>query len=131
MAIQRQSLSTRGISHGNPVPAGVRIGNMLFSSMVLGHDPDTRKVPESADAEAEMMFRNMRDLVESAGGTLDNIASVTVYLKEGDDREAVVKSLNQAWVKTFPDENSRPARGLFQRAQGSHFSSQVIAVFEP
>jgi hypothetical protein len=53
-----------------------------------------------------------------------------VYLKEGDDRDAIVEPLNKAWVKVFPDESSRPARGLFTREQGSHFSLQVIAVLD-
>jgi enamine deaminase RidA (YjgF/YER057c/UK114 family) len=99
--------------------------------MVLGiRNPDVDRRPADADEEAEWMFRNMQELIESAGGTTDNIASVTVYLKEGGDRDAIVKSLNNAWVKLFPDERSRPARGLFTREQGSHFSLQVIAVLD-
>lgn len=131
MSVERKSLYPRGISHGNPVPGGVKIGNLVFSSMVLGsRNPDVDRRPADADEEAEWMFRNMQELVESAGGTTDNVAFVTVYLKEGDDREAIVKSLNKAWVKMFPNENSRPARGLFNREQGSHFSLQVVAVLD-
>jgi 2-iminobutanoate/2-iminopropanoate deaminase len=130
MAVKRQSLKTAGIRHGNPVPAGVKIGNLVFSSMVLGRDAAQNRVPEDPEEEAVLLFRNMQDLIESAGGTMDNLASVTIYLKEGDDRDTIVKALNNAWVKTFPDEDTRPARGLFDRVQSSHFSAQIIAVLD-
>ena len=131
MPIERKSLYPRGISHGNPVPGGVKIGNLLFSSMVLGmRNPDQSRSPADAEEEATWMFRNMKELVETAGGTTDNIAFVTVYLKPDADRDTVVGALNKAWVTMFPDEDSRPARGLFTREQGSNYSSQVIAVFE-
>ena len=89
--------------------------------------------PESADEEAEQLMQNMLDLATAAGGTAENIAFVTVYLKEGGDRERGpdTQALNKAWLKMFPDENSRPSRGLFTRAQQtSRFSLQMIAVLD-
>ena len=44
--------------------------------------------------------------MESVGGAPENIGYMKVYLKEEKYRDSV----NQAWLKMFPDEHDRPAR---------------------
>jgi 2-iminobutanoate/2-iminopropanoate deaminase len=48
----------------------------------------------------------MKNIIEAACGTSDNIAKVIVYLKEFKHREIV----NKEWAVMFPDEGNRPAR---------------------
>jgi 2-iminobutanoate/2-iminopropanoate deaminase len=86
---------------------GVRIGNMVFSSGIMGQDPETHQVPAGdAAKQAELMFQHVKTLVEQAGGSTDNIAHMTVFLKDNAHREHV----NKEWLKMFPDEHDRPAR---------------------
>jgi len=105
---RRQVLEVPGVSHGNaPIPMGVRIGNMVFSSGIMGQDPQTHQVPAGdAAKQAELMFQHVKTLVEQAGGSTDNIAHMTVFLKDNSYREHV----NKEWLKMFPDEHDRPAR---------------------
>ena len=106
MAGKRRSIHVDGVQHGAPIPMGAVVGNMLFSSGITGIDPATGNVPESLERQCELAFANMKTLVENAGGAVEDIGSVKVYLKDRSQREAV----NRPWLAMFPDEHSRPAR---------------------
>ncbi len=103
---KRKSLHIKGMEHGAPIPNGVVIGNMVFSSAISGKDAKTGVLSDDPDEQAEAMFRNLTLFMESAGGTPDNIAHMKVYLKDEKYRDNV----NRPWVKMFPDEHDRPAR---------------------
>lgn len=92
--------------HRNPIPTAVKIGNMVFSSAISGDDPKTESRPAEPERQVEMAFQNVRRVMEAAGGTTDDIAKMTVFLKDMKHREHV----NKEWLKMFPDENDRPAR---------------------
>ena len=47
-----------------------------------------------------------RQVIETAGGTTDDIGKLTVILRELQHRELV----NQEWLKMFPDEHDCPVR---------------------
>ncbi len=106
MAGKRRSIHVEGIQHGAPIPMGALVGNVLFSSGIMGTDPATGKVPEDMAMQCEFAFANMKSLVENAGGTVEDIGAVKVWMKDRGQREAV----NRPWLKMFPDENNRPAR---------------------
>jgi len=102
----RKSIHIKGMEHGAPIPNGAVVGNMVFSSAISGKDAKTGVMSPNPDEQAEAMFRNLQLFMESAGGTPDNIGTMKVYLKEEKYRDSV----NQAWLKMFPDEHDRPAR---------------------
>lgn len=103
---KRQTLEVPGVTHGAPIPMGVRLGSLVFSSGVMGKDPATDSLPADPARQAELMFQNMRTLLEQAGATLGDVAHVTVYVKDNAYRE----HLNREWLKAFPDVHDRPAR---------------------
>ena len=103
---KRKSIHVKGMEHGAPIPNGTVLGNMVFSSAISGKDAKTGVMSQNPDEQAEAMFRNLCLFMESAGGTLDNIGYMRVYLKEEKYRDSV----NKAWLKMFPDEHDRPAR---------------------
>jgi 2-iminobutanoate/2-iminopropanoate deaminase len=95
-----------GFSHENPIPAACRIGGLVFSGAITGRDRATRLMPDDLDTQCANAFATMREIVEAAGGATDDIAKVTVWLRDYRDREA----LNREWTAMFPDPSSRPAR---------------------
>lgn len=126
MASKREVVDIPGLSHGAPIPMGAKIGNIVFSSAISGRDPETGKLPEGPDLQAEALFRNIRTFMKNAGGTPDNIARMTVFLKEEKYRE----SINKEWVKMFPNEKDRPARhAVTTELRGSVlFQIELVAV---
>jgi enamine deaminase RidA (YjgF/YER057c/UK114 family) len=123
---KRKSLHIKGMEHGAPIPNGVVIGNMVFSSAIGGKDAKTGVLSDDPGEQAEAMFRNLALFMESAGGTPDNIAHVKLYLKDEKHRDVV----NGPWVKMFPDEHNRPARhALKVDLRGKNlFQIEIIAV---
>jgi enamine deaminase RidA (YjgF/YER057c/UK114 family) len=103
---KRKSIHIKGMEHGAPIPNGVVIGNMVFSSAIGGKDAKTGVLSDDPDEQAAAMFRNLALFMESVGGSPDNIAQVKLYLKDEKYRDSV----NGPWVKMFPDEHDRPAR---------------------
>lgn len=83
-----------------------KVGNLLMTSGVLGADPGTGELAEGPEAQARFCFENMRRILDQAGGALDDVVHVTVFVREHSYRQAV----NVPWLELFPDENDRPAR---------------------
>jgi len=112
--------------HGAPIPNGCKIGNLVYSSGIVGRDLETGKIPTDLDEQARCMFANVRKFIELAGGTPNDIAKVTVFMNDENQREPI----NKEWIKMFPDEHSRPARHALQSTVrgGAAFQVEVIAV---
>ena len=103
---KRRSIDVAGARHVNPIPSASRIGPLVMSGAISGADPATGKVPEDLDAQCAAMFANVRRVIETAGGTTDDIIKMTVWISDRNLRE----TMNRHWVEMFPDPHSRPAR---------------------
>lgn len=66
---------------GRPYTQGIAAGNILFMSGQVGFDRD-QKIVDGAEAQARLAWENIRALVEAAGGTLEDVVNVTVFLKD-------------------------------------------------
>ncbi|TGS57758.1 RidA family protein [Mesorhizobium sp. M1D.F.Ca.ET.183.01.1.1] len=94
------------MNHRHPIPNACRIGSMVFSGAIHAASPTTRAVPDELAGQAANVFANMRAIIEAAGGSVEDIIKVDVYLRDSTDRTAV----NEEWLRMFPDPDSRPAR---------------------
>lgn len=64
-----------------PYSQAVRHGNLVFLSGQVGLDPATGKlVAGGVEAQARQVFRNLRAVCQAAGGDLDGIVKLTIYL---------------------------------------------------
>jgi 2-iminobutanoate/2-iminopropanoate deaminase len=115
---RRRSINIAGFRHKNPIPNASRIGNFLVSGLILGVDPATGAVAPTIEEQCTHMFAHMKAIVEAGGGSTDDILKVTMYLKDRNERTAV----NAAWVKMFPDPQTRPAR----HAQHAHMEGASL-----
>lgn len=125
-----RSLEIPGVSHGSaPIPMGARVGNMIFSSGIMGKDPATDSMPEDAASQAKFAFQHMIALLEAGGATLDNLAHMTVFIKDESARAAV----NEQWLKCFPDPHDRPARHtlIHDLRNGMLLQLEIVAVIDP
>jgi len=124
----RTSIYVEGFSHKNPIPAACRIGNLLFSGSIQGTDPATGMLGVTLEAQCALMFGNIRSIVEAGGGTMGNIARLTVWMKDRAQRAA----LNHVWLAAFPDHDTRPARHTMQADLdgGKLIECEFIAVID-
>ena len=129
MAEKGRSIHVDGVKHAAPIPRGARVGNMIFSSGIMGADPATGTVPEDLESQCVFAFANMKTMVENAGGTIKNIGTIKVYMKDRSQREAV----NRPWLEMFPDEDDRPARHAIEYdafPPGVLVQLEIVAVVE-
>jgi 2-iminobutanoate/2-iminopropanoate deaminase len=103
---------------------GSRIGDMVYSSGIMGTDTSTGKVPDDGQAQVKFCFANLALFLEAAGVTADDVIRVTVLLEDNALRPAV----NEEWIKMFPDEESRPARHAINVPLQSNFLIQLEAI---
>ncbi|GAB2519970.1 RidA family protein [Lysobacter humi (ex Lee et al. 2017)] len=113
------------ILEGNaPRPVGLypharRVGNLLFLSGIGPRDPDTNAIrgdvhDESGhlvcydiEAQCRAVFKNVRNVLEAAGATWDDLVDVTVYLT---DLVHDFRVYNEIWAEYFPDAANAPCR---------------------
>ena len=82
----------------NPYSQGVRAGDTLYVSGYGPVDPETGEdVEGSIEQQTERVLDNVAAVVASAGGSLDDVVKVTVYLTDLDDYDLV----NEAYGRTF------------------------------
>jgi 2-iminobutanoate/2-iminopropanoate deaminase len=99
---QRRVLEIPGMAHGDPMSMGARLGNLVFSSRVVGTDTSTGKTPDDRRTQARMAFKNVRTLLEEAGGGLANLSQVNAFINDEAGRSATL----QAWREIFAEGSS-------------------------
>lgn len=122
----REVLYIKGSNHQNPIPTAIKIGNMVYTSAIIGSDPETGEMPKSVHDEVANLFHYIREIMELAGGSTDNIAKLSVLARDAKYKEIV----NVEWLKMFPDENNRPVRHttVQKLREGLRVQIELIAV---
>ena len=124
---KRQTISAPDIpEHKNPIPAATRIGNLVFSSAVGGEDPVSHALPDDSESQIANTFKTMAAIMREAGGSVEDIGKLNVYLADMQDRTLV----NPYWLDMFPDESSRPVRHTSAKKlpAGRRIQAEFIAV---
>ena len=111
MSTKRTTVEVPGIRHTNPIPNASRKGGFVATGSIFGKIPtgDHGVFPEHPEAQCAAMFENIRRVAEAAGGSIDDIIKLEVWVQEPGLRAIV----NQHWQIMFPDEHERPARHTF------------------
>jgi 2-iminobutanoate/2-iminopropanoate deaminase len=108
----------------SPLSQGIRFGNLLFLSGQLGRDPATGKLEAGFEAQARRTMTNLRDLLESAGSSMDMVLKTTVFVTD----LARVGELNSIYREFF--NNPLPARSCVEvsaLAGGAEVEIELIA----
>jgi enamine deaminase RidA (YjgF/YER057c/UK114 family) len=125
---RRTSIEIPGFAHANPVPVAARIAGLLVSGVLTGRDPATRTMPPDLDTQVAHVFARVRELLEAAGGSVDDVLKLTFWVAEYRDRDAI----NREWEAMFPDPADRPARQVMAAHLdgGSLVHCDVMAVLD-
>jgi 2-iminobutanoate/2-iminopropanoate deaminase len=121
-----RSIYLKGIQHSTPIPAAARVGNFIASGLINGRSLETGAMPATIEGQCRQMFANIKAVVEAAGGDVQSILRMTVWMNDRSLRPA----LNEAWEAMFPDPAARPARLTINRDldQGKLVECEIIAV---
>lgn len=107
---RRETINVEGLRHGDlPIPVATKIDNFVFSSGIHPLDTDIGEIPNDPKHQVRLVFQHAKTIVETAGGTTDDIALMTFNLKDDTYRALV----NDEWIRMFPNPDSRPARNTY------------------
>lgn len=102
----RESFELPNVKHSAPIPMATRVGNIVYTSGIMGRSMETGEMPESLEEQARNCFKNLEAILAQAGAKPSDVLKLTVFIKSNNNRQAV----NPPWLDMFPDEHSRPAR---------------------
>lgn len=108
-----------------PYSQGVRAGDTVYLSGQIGLDPATGNLVDGIDAQAHQVFRNLRAVVQAAGGELDHVVKLTLLLADLADFAKV----NEIMATYF--NPPYPARATYQVAalpKGARIEVEAVAV---
>jgi enamine deaminase RidA (YjgF/YER057c/UK114 family) len=98
----------RGFSHGVLVTGG----QLLFLSGQTGSDAAGNFVEGDLVGQYEQVLRNLKTVVEAAGGKMQDITKINIFVRDRDDYLAHLKALGRVHRTFFGDYF--PATALFE-----------------
>lgn len=94
-----------------PYSQAIEVNGMVFTSGQIPVNPATGEIPEGIEAQAEQVMTNIKNLLEAAGTSMENVIKTTVFIKEMDD----FGKINAVYAKYF--EGDCPARSCVEVAR--------------
>ncbi len=87
-----------------PFVQAIKVGHFLFMSGFRGIDPVTNRVPRGdIRTEARQVFENIKAVVETAGGKMEDIVATTVYVRDMYRHRPVINALYEVYFgDAFP-----------------------------
>jgi 2-iminobutanoate/2-iminopropanoate deaminase len=108
-----------------PFSEGVLVGDTLYVSGHIGIDPKTNQAAKDPQVEAKLVLDAVQQTVRSAGLTMDDLVSVTVYCTDLELYDAFNRTYQGYFHGKFP---ARAFIGVARLLRGAHFEVQGIAV---
>ena len=68
-----------------PYSQAVEAGGFVYASGQIPIDPATGNIPEGIEAQAKQALTNVKNLIEAAGLTLDDVIKTSVFIRNMDD----------------------------------------------
>lgn len=99
-----------------PYSQAVRSGSTVYFSGQIPLDPATGEVvPGGIEAQARQAFDNLRAVAEAAGGTLDDIVRLGLYLTDLGEFAVVNSVMSEYFSAPYPARSTIEVAGLPKR----------------
>ena len=108
-----------------PFSDAVLAGNSLYVAGQLGTDPKTGQAPDDAELEAKLVMENVKQAVELAGFTMDDVVSVQVFCTDLKFYETFNGVYKTYFHGDFP---ARAFIGVAKLLRNAKFEVMVTAV---
>lgn len=104
----------------------IRAGDTVYLSGQIGLDPATGQLVDGIEAQVERVFQNLRAVAAAAGGSLDDMVRVTVYLTDLAHFGHVNDAMSRHFSEPFP---ARSTVGVASLPRGALV--EVDAILHP
>ena len=111
-----------------PYSQAVRSGNTVYFSGQIPLVPATGEVVEGGiEAQARQVFENLKAVAEAAGGSLDRVVRLGLYLTDLSQFAAVNAVMQQYFTAPYP---ARSTIGVAALPKGVAFEAEAVMVLD-
>ena len=104
----------------------VRVGDTVYLSGQIALNPQSMQmVQETIEAEIHQVFQNLRAVCEAAGGTLNDIAKLNVFLTDLGNFTTVNSIMAEYFQQPYP---ARAAVGVASLPRGAQVEADGVMV---
>ena len=122
---------TRTPVHSDLAPAAIgtysqaiQSGDLVFLSGQIPLDPQSMEIVEGDfEARATKVFENLKAVAEAAGGDLDRIVKLTIYLTDMGNFSTVNEVMGKFFSEPYP---ARAALGVAALPKGTDVEAEAI-----
>ena len=102
----------------------IQSGNLVFMSGQIPLDPASMEVIDGDfAARAHRVFQNLKAVAEAAGGNLDQVVKMTIYLTDLDNFATVNSVMAEYFTEPYP---ARAALGVRSLPKGVDIEAEAI-----
>jgi reactive intermediate/imine deaminase len=103
----------------------VRVGDTVYLSGQIGLDPATMQMVEGIEAQIVRVFDNLNAVAVAAGGTLDDIVKIGIYLTDLAHFAKVNEIMARYFDAPYP---ARAAIGVKELPRGALVEADAVLV---
>lgn len=85
-----------------PYSQAIEVNGMVYTSGVIPVNPQTGEIPEGTVAQATQALTNLKNLLEAAGSSMDQVIKTTVFIKEMDEFGTINGIYKDFFTSDFP-----------------------------
>jgi reactive intermediate/imine deaminase len=109
-----------------PYSQAVRAGNVVYLSGQIALDPESGQLVDGGiEVQADRALRNLRAVVEAAGGRLEDVVKLTLFLTDLAHFPKVNEIMQAHFTQPYP---ARSTIGVSALPRGALFEVEAIVV---
>ena len=120
--------------HSDKAPAAIgtysqaiKAGNTVYLSGQIPLDPQSMELVEGFEAQAVQVFENLKAVAEAAGGGLEDIVKLNIFLTDLAHFAKVNEVMGRYFEQPYP---ARAAIGVASLPRGAQVEMDAILVIE-
>lgn len=94
-----------------PYSQAIVSGNTVYCSGQIPINPKTGNIPDTVSEQAHQVFKNITNLLEAAGTSINNVIKTSVFIKDMND----FATINEIYAEYFTEPY--PARSCVEVAR--------------
>jgi reactive intermediate/imine deaminase len=105
----------------------IRKNNMVFLSGQIGLDPRTMQMLDGIEQQIHQVFKNLLEVISSAGGSKEDIVKLNIYLTNLDNFSLVNSIMEEYFSSPYP---ARAAVGVLSLPKGALIEADGFLVLD-
>lgn len=85
-----------------PYSQAIVSGNTVYCSGQIPINPETGDIPKGVSAQAHQVFKNIKNLLEASGTSIDNVIKTSVFIKNMNDFAEINSIYAQYFTEPYP-----------------------------